>query len=42
MERKKPDPQIYFTAAERLGVQPEECVVIEDSVVGLKARGPLR
>ncbi len=40
VERKKPDPQIYVTAAERLGVQPSECVVIEDSIVGLKARHP--
>ena len=38
IERKKPDPSIYITAAERLGVQPSECVVIEDSIVGLKAR----
>ena len=38
VERKKPDPSIYTTAADRLGVQPSECVVIEDSVIGLKAR----
>ena len=41
IERKKPDPSIYITAAERLGVQPSECVVIEDSIVGLKARAEL-
>ena len=33
----KPDPLIYRTAAERMGVLPEECMVIEDSVVGLTA-----
>jgi len=33
----KPDPLIYLTACERLGVQPAECIVIEDSTVGLKA-----
>lgn len=33
----KPDPLIYVTAAERLGLKPEECFVIEDSTVGLKA-----
>lgn len=33
----KPDPLIYITACERLGVQPSECIVIEDSTVGLKA-----
>ncbi|KAK9820964.1 hypothetical protein WJX81_000960 [Elliptochloris bilobata] len=37
VERKKPDPSIYVMAAERLGVQPSECVVIEDSVIGVKA-----
>jgi len=36
IERKKPDPQIYNEAARRLGVQPNECVVIEDSMVGLR------
>ena len=33
----KPDPLIYSTAAERVGIDPSRCVVIEDSVVGLKA-----
>lgn len=31
----KPDPSPYLTAAAKLGVAPEECVVIEDSVVGV-------
>lgn len=35
---KKPDPVIYRIAAERLGVQPEQCLVIEDSTIGLQAR----
>ncbi len=30
----KPDPEPYRRAAELLGVDPAECVVIEDSVVG--------
>lgn len=34
---KKPDPEIYLTAAARLGVEPAACVVIEDSMVGLGA-----
>jgi len=34
---KKPDPEIYTTAATRLGVDPAGCVVIEDSMVGLRA-----
>jgi len=33
----KPDPLIYSTAAERLQIDPSKCVVIEDSIVGLKA-----
>jgi beta-phosphoglucomutase-like phosphatase (HAD superfamily) len=33
----KPDPLIYLTACEKLRVQPSECIVIEDSTVGLKA-----
>lgn len=38
VEEKKPHPMIYNTARERLGQLPaERCVVIEDSLVGLKA-----
>ncbi len=35
--RSKPDPQGYNLAAERLGVNPEDCVVFEDSFSGLMA-----
>lgn len=35
--RSKPDPQGYLLAAEALGVDPQDCVVYEDSVNGLKA-----
>ena len=34
---KKPNPMIYNVARERLGLTPDQCVVIEDSLVGLKA-----
>jgi HAD superfamily hydrolase (TIGR01509 family) len=37
VSKLKPDPLIYVTAAERLNINPECCVVIEDSLVGLKA-----
>lgn len=33
----KPDPEPYEVAAFRLGVRPEECVVFEDSTVGVQA-----
>ncbi|XP_006659518.2 haloacid dehalogenase-like hydrolase domain-containing protein At4g39970 [Oryza brachyantha] len=34
---KKPDPSIYITAAKKLGVQSQNCLVVEDSVIGLQA-----
>jgi len=37
VKAKKPDPMIYNLAAERLGLQKTDCVVIEDSLVGLRA-----
>lgn len=33
----KPHPQVYLTCAEKLGVNPLECLVIEDSVNGIIA-----
>jgi HAD superfamily hydrolase (TIGR01509 family) len=37
VERGKPDPDLFFYAAERMGVVPERCVVIEDSPWGVAA-----
>uniref|UniRef100_A0A1J3DE99 Haloacid dehalogenase-like hydrolase domain-containing protein n=1 Tax=Noccaea caerulescens TaxID=107243 RepID=A0A1J3DE99_NOCCA len=37
VREKKPDPSIYITAAEKLGVSVKDCLVIEDSVIGLQA-----
>ena len=37
MSNKKPHPEIYTTAAARLGLPPSSCVVVEDSLVGLRA-----
>lgn len=31
----KPHPAVYLTVAERLGVQPKNCLVIEDSLNGI-------
>ena len=43
VSKLKPDPLIYVTASERLNIDPSRCVVIEDSLVGLKAaKGAVR
>jgi HAD superfamily hydrolase (TIGR01509 family) len=35
--RPKPDPEIYLRMFERLGLRPDECVIVEDSDVGKAA-----
>ena len=37
VEHGKPDPEIYLLVAQELGVQPSECLVVEDSPTGVKA-----
>ncbi len=37
IKNKKPDPEIYLLAMERLGVKPEESIIIEDSESGILA-----
>lgn len=37
VKNAKPDPEIYLKAAGTLGAEPDECIVFEDSVVGIKA-----
>ena len=37
MSNKKPNPEIYNVAASRLGLPSTACVVVEDSMVGLRA-----
>lgn len=37
VKEKKPDPSIYVTASKRLGVSERDCLVVEDSVIGLQA-----
>ena len=37
VSKKKPDPEIYNLALERLSLKPSECVVVEDSRNGLLA-----
>lgn len=35
--RGKPDPQVFLLAAQRLGIGPECCAVVEDAVHGVEA-----
>jgi len=37
LEHGKPEPDIFLAAADRIGVPPQECIVIEDSINGIKA-----
>jgi HAD superfamily hydrolase (TIGR01509 family) len=37
MPRSKPYPDVYLAAAAHLGVDPKNCLVVEDSPVGVKA-----
>lgn len=36
-DRAKPEPDMYWLACERLGVEPWDCLVHEDSTVGIRA-----
>ena len=35
----KPDPEIFLTAAKKMNVEAEDCLVIEDATSGVKAAG---
>lgn len=37
VKHTKPDPEIFLLAAERIGLNPKDCLVIEDAVSGIKA-----
>lgn len=37
MSRGKPDPEGYLSAAERLGIDPKDCLVFEDAPAGVQA-----
>lgn len=37
VSKPKPDPEIYLTAMQRLGLQPDECLILEDNPHGLAA-----
>lgn len=37
VQRKKPDPQVFLLAAQRLALDPRRCLVVEDAPNGIKA-----
>ncbi len=37
VENKKPAPDIFIIAAKKLGIPPENCLVVEDAVSGVEA-----
>lgn len=37
VKQKKPAPDIFLVAAQKLSLKPEECVVVEDAVNGVQA-----
>ncbi|MBL8794841.1 MAG: HAD family phosphatase [Planctomycetia bacterium] len=36
-QRGKPDPEVFLTAAKKLGIEPNRCVVFEDAIAGVQA-----
>lgn len=37
LKKGKPDPEVYLKAAQKVNTEPGRCIVIEDSVVGIKS-----
>ena len=37
VERKKPFPDIYLEGARRVGMDPKDCLVVEDAISGIQA-----
>ena len=37
VQRGKPHPEIFLTAANLIGVPPQHCIVVEDATVGIQA-----
>lgn len=36
-KKGKPHPDVYISISKKLGVEPENCIAIEDSITGIKA-----
>lgn len=37
VSKAKPDPEVFLMAAKQLGLEPQKCIVFEDSVAGVEA-----
>lgn len=35
--KSKPDPEVFLVAAKKVGLEPEKCLVVEDSAAGIQA-----
>ncbi len=35
--KSKPDPEVFLVAARKMGLEPKDCVVVEDSAAGIQA-----
>jgi len=36
VRRGKPDPEVYLTAASKVGASPQNCIVVEDAAAGIE------
>ena len=36
-QKSKPDPEVFLIAAQKMGLSPSECLVVEDSAAGVEA-----
>ena len=37
VSKAKPDPEVFLIGAKKLGMNPENCVVVEDAIAGIQA-----
>lgn len=37
VSKAKPDPEVFLVAADKLGLEPENCMVVEDAIAGVEA-----
>jgi beta-phosphoglucomutase len=37
IKRSKPDPEVFLVAARKMGIDPQDCIVVEDADAGIEA-----